>query len=170
MNKKAVVVASCFLVSMPIFAKGLLQDYLMKTKRYSAVKNSENYGDFSGLWVGQCSKPLENLTLNIVQGDKYITIKIPSTAEEGFKFPLDQVKSKNVSTSNGSEYSLSTAVSIGMNRLELSSYTIGMGSSDNSTSSFLTSMEFSLVLENHKLQFIVDNYPDEIVCVLDKQG
>lgn len=80
------------------------------------------------------------------------------------------MKSKSISSPNSTEHTLSSALPSGPNSLDLSYYSIGMGTADHSTSSYQTSVEFSLVLENGKLKFIIDHYPEDLVCVLDKQG
>ncbi|MGQ3892711.1 hypothetical protein [Legionella sp. CNM-4043-24] len=178
MNKKAVVVASCLLASMPVFSKGFFNEHVMKSNHYSLKKNLENELDFSGIWVGKCDEFQDKLTLNIVQNDKYIVFKTLATDdntgnenEDALKFPFNNVKSKNISSPNSSEHTLSSALPSGPNRMDFSYYSMGMEAADQSTSSYRTSFEFSLVLKkNGKLEFIVDQYPEDIVCVLDKQG
>ncbi|WP_367606079.1 hypothetical protein [Legionella sp. W05-934-2] len=172
MNKKAALLTSFLLVSMPIYAKGFLKDRLMKSKHQTFVENSNNPHDFSGLWVGTCDKPLEKLALKITQTDKNIILADAESTnknEESLKFPINQVKSKIVSTLHGAEHSLSSALWVGQGRIDLSFYSIERVTEDHTIYSFVTNYEVRLDLENDKLKFIIDNYPDNIVCILDKQ-
>lgn len=59
---------------------------------------------------------------------------------------------------------------MGGNSINLSFYSMGNGAADHTAFSFSSSYEVSLELDNGKLQFTVDQYPEDIVCVLEKQG
>lgn len=173
MMKKAVAVASCLLVSIPVFSKGFVQEHLTKSKQQYFVKDAKNMPDFSGFWVGPCDAPLQKLALKITHTDKYIILAFSEdgqTDEEALKFPVNQVKSKVVSSIDGTEHSLSSAFWSGGNDIDLSFYSMGNGASDHTTFSFSSSYEVSLELDHGKLKFIIDQYPEDIVCVLDKQG
>ncbi|KTC95850.1 hypothetical protein Lgee_2230 [Legionella geestiana] len=175
MNKKAIAFASCLLVSMPIFSKGLVHDHLMSSKHKYFVKNAKNMSDFSGLWAGACDAPIQRMALKITQTDKYISVTF---SEDGhtdddnltLKFPNNHVVSNVVSSENGVEHSLSSAFWTGGNSIDFSFYNMTNESSGHTTFSSRSSFEFSLELDKEKLRFIIDQYPDDIVCVLDKQG
>ncbi|MDP1604635.1 MAG: hypothetical protein Q8M03_15370 [Legionella sp.] len=168
MNTRVVVVASCLLLSMPVFAKGLIFKHLMKSKHQTIVKNLKP-SDFSGVWVGPCME--EQLALKIIQTDKNIILGDPEETDEYFlKFPIDQVKSRVVSSLHSTEHSLSTTFWRGPDEVSLSYFSIEEGSGDHATYGSSVVYEVTLALEDGKLQFIVDNMPEDIVCVLDKQS
>jgi hypothetical protein len=174
MNKKAVVVASCLLASMPIFSKGLIKEKLMKSKHQSFVENSNNSTEFSGVWIGPCNMVQDTLALKITQTDKYIILSgagSDNMTEDGLKFPFNRVKSKIASSSNGTKHSLSSALWSGPSSIDLSFYEIAIGASDHTTNSSTTSWEVTLTLKkNGQLKFSADNIPEDLVCILDKQG
>ncbi|KTD03709.1 hypothetical protein Lgee_0522 [Legionella geestiana] len=167
--KKAIAAVSCLLVSMAVFSKGFVLEHLTKSKQQYFVKEAKNMPDFTGFWVGPCNILQEKLALNIVQTDKNI-ILADEDGEDALKFPISQVKSKVVSSIDGTQHSLSSAFYTGGNSIDLFFYSMGNGASDHTTFSFSSSYEVSLELDNGKLKFIVDQYPEDIVCVLDKQG
>lgn len=177
MNKKAFVLATSLMVSMPIFAKGLINEHLMKSNNHTLVKQANNLSDFSGVWVGQCGKLQEKLTLKIAQNEKNITIAIPdpdqqtgNITEDNLKFPINHVKSKSVSSHDSSEHSLSSAFTIDDNTISFSYHSVGFENSDNTRGSFSEDMNFLLTLENNKLILIDSQGQEDFVCVFDKQG
>ena len=173
MNTRVVVVASCLLLSMPVFAEGLIYKHLMKSKHHSVVKNLKP-SDFSGVWVGPCNMLQEQVTLKIIQTDKNIALSFPDERDDDgnkvdefvIKFPIDQVKSRVVSSLHSMEHSLSYTSWMSPDEVGLSYYGIGEGANYGT----YTNYKASLVLENGKLKFIGYGNPENIVCVLDKQS
>ncbi|WP_367608141.1 hypothetical protein [Legionella sp. W05-934-2] len=172
MIKKGVILVSCLLASMPIFSNEPFKGLQLKSNHKSYLKSSKI--DFSGIWSGKCNDEQQTTTMKITQDDKHISFASLTEDGENFGeplyFPLSEVKSKSKSTFDGTENSLSAALWSSPNSLALYYFNISLGSSDHSTSTLTTNFDFEIELDNGKLNFIIDNYPENIVCVFNKQG
>ncbi|MBA4696221.1 MAG: hypothetical protein H2069_02380 [Legionella sp.] len=177
MNKKALVVLSSLLVSMPIFAKELFSKRLMQFQRHSLVKTTDDQTNFSGSWVGKCNLEQEQfpLKIKISQNEKILTLTFDEGDKQGnpkitFKFPIEHVKVKSAGALNSSEHSMSYAIWTYGNHLSVSTNRIGMETSNEGNSNYvnMTSFGLDLALENGKL-FFYRAYGEEPFCDFEKQ-
>lgn len=178
--KKAIILASCALLSTPIFAKGFIE-HIRQVKKHKIVHSSKHV-DFSGHWVGLCSfeDTNENVTIDLKQTDNKLSVLMSSEhAPDEFNFTqnytFNTVKLESNSAPNHVENVMSYAEWEDENTVSLEFHSNSFssdGTEDTYTDRRMTWSMFSMVLDGDKLRVFIplEDNDDISSCVFHKEG